>query len=82
MMSPLIRRLPRWRQWDDQHLVKRAALGTADPIDELRRLVDEAQERDAADERRLYSLRDRLTSARRLKKSPGATSTRHRAKGQ
>jgi hypothetical protein len=35
-MSPLFRRLHRWRQRDDQHLVK-----PADPIDELRRLVNE-----------------------------------------
>jgi hypothetical protein len=41
-MSPLFRWLHRWRQRDDQHLVK-----PADPIDELRRLVNEAQERDA-----------------------------------
>jgi hypothetical protein len=37
--SPLFRWLHRWRQRDDQHLVKRAAPETADPIDELRRLV-------------------------------------------
>jgi hypothetical protein len=59
-MSPLIRWLRRWRQRDDQHLIKAAAFPT-DPIDELRRLVDEAQELDAADERRLYSLRGRPT---------------------
>jgi hypothetical protein len=53
--STLFRWLHRWRQRDDQHLVKRAALETADPIDELGRIVNEAQERDAEDERRLYS---------------------------
>ena len=58
----------RWLQRDDQHLVKRdASPETADPIDQLRRLVNEAQERDAADERRLYPWRDRPTSTRSLK---------------
>ena len=50
--SLLFRWLHRWRQRDDQHLVKRSAPETADPIDQLRRLINEAQERDAADERR------------------------------
>jgi hypothetical protein len=75
--------LLRWLQRDDQHLVKRdASPETADPIDQLRRLVNEAQERDAADERRLYPWRDRPTSTRRPKKSPGATSTRPRPKAR
>jgi hypothetical protein len=63
--SLLFRWLHRWRQLDDQHLVKRDAPETADPIEELRRLVNEAQERDPADERRLYPWRDR--PARSLK---------------
>ena len=49
--------LLRWLQRDDQHLVKRDVPETADPIEELRQLVNEAQERDAADERRLYPMR-------------------------
>jgi transposase-like protein len=80
--SLLFRWLRRWRQRDDQHLVKRDAPENADPIDQLRRLVNEAQERDATDERRLYPWRDRPTSTRRPKKSPGATSTRPRPKGR
>ena len=43
-MSHLIRWLRRWQQRDDQHLVKRA-----DPIEELRQIVGEAQDRDAVD---------------------------------
>jgi hypothetical protein len=43
-----------WRERDDQHLVKRAALLRADLIDDLSRIINEAQERDAEDERWLY----------------------------
>jgi hypothetical protein len=43
--------LRRWRQRDDQHLVKRV-----DPIEELRQIVNEAQQRDMDDERRLYPM--------------------------
>jgi hypothetical protein len=64
MMSSLTRWLRRWRQRDDQHLFKAAAFPT-DPIDELRRLVNEAQERDAEDERRQYPMRGRPSSYRR-----------------
>ena len=47
--------LRRWRKRDDQHLVKRAApKPDLEPIDQLARIVGEAQERDADDERRLY----------------------------
>ena len=61
----ILRWLRRWRERDDQHLVKRDAPLPADPIDELRRIANEAQERDAADERRFYPLRRRPTSYRR-----------------
>jgi hypothetical protein len=45
----------RWRERDDRRLVKRAGpLPDVDPIAELIRIVSEAQERDADDERRLY----------------------------
>jgi hypothetical protein len=57
MMSSLTRWLRRWRQRDDLHLMKRAAALPVDPIEELRRIVGEAQERDAEDERRLYPMR-------------------------
>jgi len=50
----LLRWLRRWRERDDQHLVKRAAALPPDPIDELCRIINEAQESDAEDERRLY----------------------------
>ena len=43
----MLRWLCRWRERDDQHLVKRAAPLPADPIDELCRIINEAQERDA-----------------------------------
>jgi hypothetical protein len=43
------------RERDDRHLVKRAGpLADLDPLEELIRIVNEAQERDAEDERRLY----------------------------
>jgi hypothetical protein len=50
----MLRWLRRWRERDDQHLVKRAAPLPVDPIDELIRVVNDAQERDADDERPLY----------------------------
>jgi hypothetical protein len=54
------------RQRDDQHLIKRAASLPIDPIDELIRIVNQAQERDAEDERRLYPTRgDRPMSFQR-----------------
>jgi hypothetical protein len=48
-MSRLMQWLRRWRQRNDLHLFKRS-----DPIEELREIVGEAQERDVDDERRLY----------------------------
>jgi hypothetical protein len=62
-MSLLIQWLRRWRQRDDQHLVKRA-----DPIEELRQIVGEAQERDLDDERRLYPMF--ASSSRRRRVAP------------
>ena len=68
MMSRLIGWLGRWRQRDDQHLVKRVAPETADPIEELLCIVCEAQERDAADERRLYPWRSGRPSSYRQRR--------------
>jgi hypothetical protein len=50
----VLRWLRRWRGRDDQHLVKPGPLEPVDPLEELIRLVNEAQGRDARDERRLY----------------------------
>jgi hypothetical protein len=50
----MLRWLRRWRERDDRHLVKQAEpWSDLDPIEELARMVGEAQERDADDERRL-----------------------------
>ncbi len=46
--------LRRSRERDDRHLFKARASSPVDPLDELVRIVNEAQERDAGDERRLY----------------------------
>jgi hypothetical protein len=47
--------LRRWRERDDGHLVKPdRLLADVDPLEELIRVVKEAQESDAEDERRLY----------------------------
>jgi hypothetical protein len=47
--------LRRWSERDDRHLVKRAGPSASlDPLEELIRVVNEAQERDAEDERRLH----------------------------
>jgi hypothetical protein len=46
--------LRRWRKRDDQHLVKAPAPVPVDPLGGLIGVVNEAQERDAEDERRLY----------------------------
>jgi hypothetical protein len=51
----VLRWLRRWRERDDRHLVKRAGSSAdVDPLEELIRVVNEAQERDAEDERRLH----------------------------
>jgi hypothetical protein len=71
MMSPIIGWLRRWRQRDDQHLVKGAASLPVDPIDDLIRGVNQAQERDAEDERQLYPSRGgRPQSYRRRRLRP------------
>ena len=57
-----------WRERDDQHLVKPAdPLADIGLLQELIRIVNEAQEHDAQDERRLYDpmLRDRPSFFRR-----------------
>ena len=46
-----------WRGRDDQQLVKPGPSEHVDPLEELIRIVNEAQDRDARDERRLYDLR-------------------------
>jgi hypothetical protein len=53
----MLRWLRRWRERDDRHLFKAATPLSVDPIDELIRVVNEAQDRDAEDERRLYPRR-------------------------
>jgi hypothetical protein len=50
----VLRWLRRWWERDDQQLVKSGSLEHVDPLEELIRVVNEAQERDAQDERRLY----------------------------
>jgi hypothetical protein len=46
-----------WRERDDQRLAKRVdPVADIDPLEELIRIVNEAQERDAEDERRVYHL--------------------------
>jgi hypothetical protein len=53
-----MRWLRRWRERDDRHLIKSAAapLPDIDPIEELDRLVSDAQERDDEDEGRFERL--------------------------
>jgi hypothetical protein len=47
--------LRRWRERDDGHFVKRAGpLADVDPLEALIRIVNQAQDRDAEDEHRLY----------------------------
>jgi hypothetical protein len=51
----VLRWLRRWRERDDQHLVKPLDPPVViDPLEELIRVVNEAQERDAAFEHRLH----------------------------
>ena len=53
----MMRWLRRWRERDDQHLFKaNTPLPDIDPIEELARIVGDAQERDADDERLLRLL--------------------------
>jgi hypothetical protein len=52
----MLRWFRRWRERDDQRLVKRTEpFPDVNPIEVLIRIVKDAQERDAEDERRLYS---------------------------
>ena len=46
--------LRRWRGRDEQQLVKPGPSEHVEPLEELIRVVNEAQDRDAGDERRLY----------------------------
>ena len=58
------------RERDDRHLVKGAALAPpeVDPIDELARIVGEAQGRDATDERRFeHQAKEHQTARARLR---------------
>lgn len=51
----MLRWLRQWRERDDRRLVKRPnPAADIDPLEEFIRIVNEAQERDAEDERRLY----------------------------
>jgi hypothetical protein len=53
----MMRWLRRWRERDDQHLFKASTpLPDIDPIEELARIVGDAQERDNEDERRFERL--------------------------
>lgn len=50
----MLRWLRSWRERDDRHLVKPGLPANIDPVEELIRIVNEAQDRDAEDERCLY----------------------------
>jgi hypothetical protein len=55
MEAKVLRWIRHWRERDDQRLVKRPGpLPGVEPIEELIRIVNEAQECDAEDERQLY----------------------------
>ena len=64
--------LRRWGERDDRRLIKGAAAPPpdVDPIEELARIVGEAQERDAGDERNFERLapRTKLWNRRRPKR--------------
>ena len=62
-----MRWLRRWRERDDRHLIKSTAspLPDIDPIEELGRLISEAQERDAEDEGRFERLSRPIRDRRR-----------------
>jgi signal transduction histidine kinase len=84
----ILRWLHRWRQRDDQHLVKRDAPETADPIDQLRRLVNEAQEQTNGGcihggtvQLRLEGLKNRLEQLRRATEQKGNDASRKHAEG-
>jgi hypothetical protein len=50
----VLRWLRRWREREDLHIFKPAAPLPVDPLEEPIRVVNDAQERDAEDERGLY----------------------------
>jgi hypothetical protein len=55
MEAKVLRWFGRWRERDDRRLVKGVEPSPdVNPIEELIRIVNDAQERDAEDERRLY----------------------------
>ena len=65
-----MRWLRRWRERDDRHLIKSATpLPDIDPIEELDRLISEAQERDAENEGRFEQLS--RPSPMRTRRRPG-----------
>jgi hypothetical protein len=49
--------LRRWPERDDRHLASPRSLDHVDPLEELIRVVNEAQDRDARNECRLYEPR-------------------------
>jgi hypothetical protein len=61
-----MRWLLRWRERDDRHLFKAATLPEIDPVEELARIVGEAQASDAEDERRFDRLARESSSRRPL----------------
>jgi hypothetical protein len=69
-MFPIMRWLRRSRERDDRHLIKGATpLPEIDPIEELGRIVGDAQEQDVKDERRFEDMA-RLVDARRSHRRP------------
>jgi hypothetical protein len=53
----MIRWIRRWRERDDRHLIKlQNPLPEVDPIEELARIIGDAQEQDAEDEGRFNNM--------------------------
>jgi hypothetical protein len=53
----MIRWFRRWRERDDRHLIKsQNPLPEVDPIEELARIIGDAQEQDAEDEGRFNNM--------------------------
>jgi hypothetical protein len=70
----ILRWLRGWDERDDRHLFK---VPDVDPVDELIHVLDEAQERDAADERRLYpSVHDGKALSGKRRRSTGLRARR------
>jgi hypothetical protein len=59
------------RERDDRHLLRPTPLPEIDPIEELARIVGDAQERDAEDEARFERL-SRLSPIRERRRRPDA----------